>query len=148
MAGAVAGFPRASAVGSWLFGRSRRAELLAMFPSTGPWRSHSSRAASLPYTAEASMKESTVLICSRGLKTLVPEPGAAGVRVNDSVPRSFRKLSSGSAGSNGSGRLSPPAVARSPNVWSMNWPHTNPHCVVPVSEKRFWLVSLKMRLLR
>ncbi len=29
----------------------------------------------------------------------------------------------------------------------MNWPQTNPHCETLFSEKRFWDLSLKMRLL-
>ncbi len=43
--------------------------------------------------------------------------------------------------------LSPPTSWRRPNVWSMNWPHTNPHCVTLRSENRFWETSLNTRLL-
>jgi hypothetical protein len=91
------------------------------------------------------MYESTVLICWRALFT--PVPGAAGVRVKPMFPKSLRNVSNGSFALKVSGELSPLAVARSPNVWSKNWPQVKPHWLTRFSENRFWLVSLKMRLL-
>ena len=55
--------------------------------------------------------------------------------------------SSGSFAENGMGAFSPGVSFRRPKLWSRNWPHTQPHCETPFSEKRFWPTSLKMRLL-
>ena len=89
-----------------------------------------------PYTANASMYELTVFTCWRGLRELVPVPGATPDRWKSIVPKSFRKASSGSFLSNGIGALSPPSCL-SPNVWSRNWPHVQTHCVAPRREKTF-----------
>ena len=86
-----------------------------------------------------------MLICWRGDET--PVPGAAGVRANSIWPTSLVKLSSGSFWSNGIGVCSAGVSSRRPMSWSMNWPHAQPHCEIPFSEKRFWPLSLKIRLL-
>ena len=95
--------------------------------------------------ANPSMKLGTVLICCLGDDT--PVPGAAGVREKSITPRSFLNRSSGSFESNGIGAFSPGFSLRRPKVWSRNWPQTQPHCDTSFSEKTFWPVSLKMRLL-
>jgi hypothetical protein len=56
----------------------QRGAVVGQVPVKGPLRSHSSRFSESPYTAKASMKLGTVLICCLGVDTLVP--GAAGVR--------------------------------------------------------------------
>jgi hypothetical protein len=91
------------------------------------------------------MKLSIVLISCRGVVT--PVPGAAGVLENDRTPKSLLKLSSGSSRLNAIGALSAGVSSLSPKSWSMNWPHTQPHCETPFSEKRFCPVSSKTRLL-
>jgi hypothetical protein len=92
------------------------------------------------------MYELSVLTCSRGLRALVPVPGAGLSRVNDMAPMSFVKLSSGSPELNAIELGSPPPSA-SPNTWSMNWPHVQPHWLTPRSENTFCPTSLKTRLL-
>jgi hypothetical protein len=120
--------------------------LFDMSPSTGPSRSHSSRAAVPPYSDQPSMYEPTVFTCWRGRAELVPVPGAAASRANGIIPRSFWNASSGSAGSVAIGALPPPSFAR-PNVWSMNWPQVHAHWLTPRSEKMFCPRSLKTLLL-
>ncbi len=91
------------------------------------------------------MKLLSVLTCWRAVA--VPVPEAAGVRANDICAKSFVNVSSGSFALKASGALAPGVSSRRPKSWSMNWPHTYAHWVRAFSEKMFWPMSLKTRLL-